>query len=175
MTGFYAFLRQDTIQHLDINTDTIPRLALINIPILSKVQLLFGVGFGSRIIGAFPSKIANQYIMLSGEGGPELGCPNVLTLPSSIHHPSYIATMTAKTFSAKVKSKVTTYNYPLLAHSNFGDTTEPLQIASIPPFLVYDSFKKNLDASEVPEQVLATDRDVGGQEITLHIHNFLLS
>ena len=63
---------------------------------------MFGVGFGSQIIGAMPSTIANQYVMLSGEGGVDLGCPNVLTLPESIHQPASIAEMAVEQFSTKV-------------------------------------------------------------------------
>ena len=46
-TDFYAFLKQDTIQPLDINADTILILDLVNKPISSKVRLVYGVGFGS--------------------------------------------------------------------------------------------------------------------------------
>ena len=84
-TGFYVFLRQDTIQPMELNTDTIPRLSMVYIPSSSKVLLVLGVGFGLWIICAFPSTIANQYGMLSGEGGTDLGCLNVLTLPDLIH------------------------------------------------------------------------------------------
>ena len=66
-TDFYGFLKQDTLQLLELNADTIPRLSLVNIPCSSMVRLVFGVGFESQIIGAMPSTIANQYIMLSGE------------------------------------------------------------------------------------------------------------
>ena len=101
-TDFYAFLRQDTIQPLELNADTISILALVNIPSSSKVQLVFGIGFGLRIIGALSSKIANKYVMLSGEGEPDFGCQNVLTLPASIHQPAYIATMNIKHFRTKL-------------------------------------------------------------------------
>ena len=43
--------------------------------------------------------------MLSGEGEPDLGCPNFLTIPASIHQPESIATMTAEQFSAKLVAK----------------------------------------------------------------------
>ena len=78
--------------------------------------------------------------MLRGEGGPDAGFPNVLTLLASIQQPAAIATMTVEKFSASMTSKETTYSYPLLARSNVGDKTELIQIAPIPPFLVYDGF-----------------------------------
>ena len=96
--------------------------------------------------------------MLSGEGGPYLGCPNVLNLPASIYQSESIATMNVKQFSAKVTEKGTTYSYPLLVHSNVGDTTELLQISPIPSFLVYDGFEKDLNAAEVLVRVLSMDR-----------------
>ena len=71
---------------------------------------MFGVGFVLRIIDVMSSTIAKQYIMLSSEGVQDLGCPNVLTLPSSILHPAYIATMTVKTNNTKVIAKGTSYN-----------------------------------------------------------------
>ena len=113
--------------------------------------------------------------MLSGEGGPYLGCPNVLNLPASIYQSESIATMTVKQFSAKVTEKGTTYSYPLLVLTSVCGTTELLQIAPILPFLVYDCFEKDLDAAEVFKRVLVMDRERVGQETTLNLHNFLLS
>ena len=108
-TDFYGILKQDALQQLELNGDTIPRLAPINIPRSLKVRLVFGVGFGLRIIGSMPLTIANQYVMLSNEGEPDLGCPNVLTLPASIHQPVTIATITVGQFSTKMTSKGTPY------------------------------------------------------------------
>ena len=48
-----------------------------------------------------PSTIENQYVMLSGERGPDLGYPNVLTLSDLIQNPASIVIMTVKQFSAK--------------------------------------------------------------------------
>ena len=93
---FYGFLRHATLQPLELNTNPIPKLAMVNIPILSKVQIVFDVAFGLGIIGAMQSTIANQYVMLIGEGGPDLGCPNILTFPDSIHHPASMAKMTVE-------------------------------------------------------------------------------
>ena len=93
---------QDTIQPLELNDEIIPILALVNIPISSKFWLVYGVEFGSQIISAPTLKIANKYVMLSGEGEPDFGCQNVLTLPASIHQPAYIATMNIKHFSTKL-------------------------------------------------------------------------
>ena len=118
--------------------------------------------FDSQIIGALPSTIENQYVMLSGEGGTDLSCPNGLTLPASIHQPVPISAMAIKTFSTKLAAKGTTYIYPLLARTIDGGKTELLQIAPIPPVLVYDGFEKDLDAVEVIEQVLSMDRGGGG-------------
>ena len=102
-THFYVFLKQDALQTLELNHDTISRLALVNIPISSNAQIVFGVGFGSRLIVAMLLTIANQYAILSGEGGPDIGCPNIITLPASIHQPASIAAMTIEKFSTKVK------------------------------------------------------------------------
>ena len=60
-------------------------------------------------------------------------------------------------------AKGTVYSYPLLALSNASDTTKLLQIAPIPPFIIYDGFEKYLDAEEVLERVLSVDRYRGGQ------------
>ena len=172
--NFYGFLKQDALQPLELNADTIPGLSLVNIPSLSKVRLMYGVGFRLRIIGTMPSTIANQYGMHSGEVGPDLGCANVLTLPSSIYQPANIAKIKIKEFITKVTAKVTAYNYPLLIRSNFSDTTKLLQIDPIPTFLIYDGFEKDLDAAEVLERVLFMDRNRGGQKMTLNLQQFLL-
>ena len=136
---------------------------------------MFGIDFGSRIIGAIPSTIANQYVMLSGEGGLDLGCPNMLTLPVSIHQPAFIATMTIERFSTNVTSKGTALNYPLLARSNASYTTKLPQIAPIPPFLIYEWFDKDIYAAEFIERVLSMNRDRGVQDKTLYLQQFLLS
>ena len=83
--------------------------------------------------------------------------------------------MEVEQFITKVTAKGTAYNYPLPARSNASDTTELLQIAPIPPFLVYDGFKKDIDAAEVLERVLAMDRVSGGQDTTLHLQKFFFS
>ena len=121
-----------------------------------------------------PSKIANQYVMISGEGGSDLGGPNVLTPPASIHQPASIATMTIEIFSTKVKEKGKAHNYPFLVCSNVNNTTKVLQISPIPPFLLYDGFEKDLDSAEVLERILSMDRDGGGQYMNLHLQQFLL-
>ena len=41
-------------------------------------------------------------------------------------------------------------NQTVFLRSNCNDTTEILQIAPIPQFLIYDGFEKDLDAEEVP-------------------------
>ena len=130
--------------------------------------LTLGVNARVRALG-FP------LLTLRGEGGRDLGCPNVLTFPVSIKQPASIATMKGGNFIIKMTSKVTAYNYPLLARFNVSDTTKLLQIAPIPSFLVYDDFKKDLNAVEVIKRVLAMDRDIGGQDMNLHIQKFLLS
>ena len=113
--------------------------------------------------------------MISGQVGPDLGCPNVLTLPASIQQPSAIGTMTVKHFSAKFTAKGLTYSYYLRSRTNVGGTTELLQIAPIPPFLVYDGFEKYLNAAELIEPILAMDSKGVGQAMTLHLQQFLLS
>ena len=50
--NFYGLLKQDALQPLELNAKTISILALVNIPVSSKVQIMFGIGFSSRIIGA---------------------------------------------------------------------------------------------------------------------------
>ena len=99
----------------------------------------------------------------------------MLTLPASIHQTAPIATMIIEQFSTKVTAKVIAYNYPLLARSNFSDTTKLLQIAPIPPFLVYDGFEKDIDTAEVLERVISMDRDGGGKEMNLHLQQLLFS
>ena len=65
----------------------------------------------------------------------------------------------------------TAYNYPLIVRSNISDATKLLQIAPIPPFLIYDGSEKDLDAAEPLERVLAMDIDGGGQDKTLNLQN----
>ena len=80
-TDLFHFLNQDSLQPLELNSDNIPRAALISVPSSNKVRLVYGMGFGSRMIRSSNSEITGKYVMLSGEGGLELGTPNVLTIP----------------------------------------------------------------------------------------------
>ena len=66
--------------------------------------------------------------------------------------------MTVEQFRTKFTAKGSTYSYPLLAHTNVGGTTELLEIAPIPPFLVYDGFEKDLNVAKVLDRVLAMGR-----------------
>ena len=64
----YEFLSEDEASKLELNTDTSPRVALINIPLTQKVRVVYSMGFGSKGIGA-TSKVANKFLFLSGDGG----------------------------------------------------------------------------------------------------------
>ena len=113
--------------------------------------------------------------MLRGEGGPDFGCQNVLTLSASIHQPASIATTNINQFSTKPIEKGSNYSYPLIARTHVGSTTKLPQITLIPPLFVYDGFEKDLDAAEVLKRVLDMERDSVGKVLILHIQNFLLS
>jgi hypothetical protein len=47
---FYAFLNDDS-HFLELNSDTTPRIALINVPQTSRVRVTYATGFGSKGIG----------------------------------------------------------------------------------------------------------------------------
>jgi hypothetical protein len=130
---FHAFLTMDDVQPLELNADDIPRVALVNIPSSSKVRVVYGTGFGSRTIGQAHSSITSKFVMLNGEGGNDLGYPNVLTLPRDIITPNDIATMTIQQFSTKLTSKGQNYTYPLLARNKVTTTKSIMQLAPISP------------------------------------------
>ena len=63
----FTFLYQHPSDRLDLNSDDVPRTALVNLPASSKVRLVYGLGFGTRQIGAPVSSITGRYVMLHGE------------------------------------------------------------------------------------------------------------
>ena len=82
-----------------------------------------------------------------------------------------MAVMTEAQFSTTITSKGATYTYPLLAKSNVMNSEQTMQMAPIPPYLVYDGFEKDLDTALVLERILNFSTKTSN--MLTHLHNFL--
>ena len=168
----YEFLSEDEASKLELNTDTSPRVALINIPLTQKVRVVYSMGFGSKGIGA-TSKVANKFLFLSGDGGPDSGTPTPIVLGSHAGDLRDVYTMTHEQFVARITTKGKNYTYPLLPRKSVTNTESIMMIAPIPAYLVYDGFTEDLDAADVYERLMSIDTSQNG--MYHHLEYFLLA
>ena len=78
----FTFLQSENAQYLDLNGDDTPRVALISIPLTKMVRVIYSLGMGSSGIGR-TNALANKFLMLTGDGGKDIGPPTPLVLPRS--------------------------------------------------------------------------------------------
>jgi len=67
----------------DLNGDNTIFTAIIMVPGTQKVKAIYGMGWGTARIGQV-SPVANKMLALFGEGGADLGTPQVIVLPEDI-------------------------------------------------------------------------------------------
>lgn len=171
----FGFLADENSALLELNADTTPRVALINIPQTSKVRVVFGLGFGSQGLGQV-SAISQQLLMLHGDGGGETGgIPSALVLPRSATTHHNINVMTVEQFSQKITEKGKDYAYPLLPRNKISSQAKLMQICPIPAYLVYDGFTTDLDAADVCERILSMETAGDYEDMFLHAQVFLLA
>jgi hypothetical protein len=168
----YDFLSEDEASKLELNADTLPRVALINIPLTQKVKVVYSIGFGSQGIGS-KSKVANKFLFLSGDGGKDSGNPTPIVLGSHAGALRDVSIMTHEQFSERITEKGKNYTYPLLPRKSVENTEMIMMIAPIPAYLVYDGFTDDLDAADVYERLLSVDTSSNGMYD--HAQHFLLA
>ena len=80
----FDFLNDPTSDLRDLNGDKTIFTAIIAVPGTQKVKVIYGMGRGTAQIGQV-SPVANKMLALFGEGGADLGTPQVIVLPDDIH------------------------------------------------------------------------------------------
>ena len=66
-----------------------------------------------------------------------------------------VAVITEAQFTATITAKGEAYIYPLLEKSNITNTEQTMQVATIPPYIVYDGFENDLDAALILERIMS--------------------
>ena len=168
----FTFLTEESPNLNKLNEDIVPRTILISVPRSKMIKLVYCGGMGSSPIGT-NSDIDGNYLFLSGDAGNELGSPLPVIIPTPMHLPETVFTMTHNQFSAAFTTKGVRYTYPLLQRNAVTTTTSVMKLAPIPAYLVYDGFNTNIDAAEVYERVLSV-ADHSTPTFT-HLKNFLLA
>jgi hypothetical protein len=172
---FYTFLSDDTSVLLQLNADKAYRVCLVGLPASSKVRIVHCMGLGSSAIG-MTSPVDNNLLLLTGDGGIDIGTPIPLMLDTTVRSKQETFSMTEAQFFTQLESQGANYTWPLRRRSeaaNSNTTTTIMQVAPIPAFLVMDGFTQDLDAADVYERILSLD-DHEGEAFT-HTKNFLLA
>jgi hypothetical protein len=144
-TEYFDFLTNTTSNLLELNTDEVVRVALIGLPNLAEVKIVYSGGFGSSGIG-FTSTEDGKFLFLCGDRGNDIGTPASLSLPATIRDMEEVAVMTPVQFTGKITEKGRNFSWPLHNRDKVTNTHEIMQLAPIPPFLVYNGFEKDLNA-----------------------------
>ena len=155
--GLFAFLTSADPALARLNEGNDIFVALVNVPKTSLVKVVYGLGLGSSPIGSSVSAVDGKLLMLHGDGNKDIGPPQPLVLPSTMVEKHSIATMTEAQFSSTLTAKGAGYSYPLLPRASVTTSLEMMQLAPIPPYLVYDGFHENLDAACVLERILVVN------------------
>eukprot|EP00957_Ditylum_brightwellii_P054470 4127163-Ditylum_brightwellii.AAC.1 len=145
----HKFIWDLTTPLLNLNTNGGRFTVMINIPHSNKVKLIHGVGVRAIAIGA-ASPTDGKLLMLSGEGNKMLGCPTVFCLPAEMRQKVVVKCPTDAEFQASLQGGNNPNSWHRLAASTVpsGNTEEMLQIAVVPPFIVFGGFCGDIEAED---------------------------
>ena len=169
----YQFLVDEDKELLQLNVDETPRTCLIGLPSSSQVRLIHCIGMGVSPIGAI-STLDNKLLCLTGDGGPDIGAPTPIVLPTTVTEKQDVLAMTKEQVFTTITTQGENYTWPLLSRLRANDansTASVMQIAPIPAFLVLDGIHQDLDAAEILERIESLDNKEG--EMFAHLTGFL--
>ena len=169
---FYNFLANNERNLLELNSDTTARTAIISIPGTNNVKVVYGVSIGASGIGQ-TLDTDDHLLLLQGDGGGDLGTPRPLTLPLTVLDKTDIATMTEAQFKTALTTQGANFTYPLVARAHITQTQNLMQLAPIPPFLVYDGINQDLNAANILERLLTINTE--DTPMYEHLKHFLKS
>jgi hypothetical protein len=177
-TAFFTFLTnlEKELLQLNIRDSNKPHTFLINLPNSSKVWVGHCIGVSASAIGATSPK-DGKLLVLTGNGGHDIGALAPLILPKSMVTTQDIISMTHELFVTHLAEKGRDYTWPLASQAKATKTTTNtvaiMTIAPIPIFLVNNGIDSNIDAALVYEQILGLD-DATNDMFT-HLKHFLLA
>jgi hypothetical protein len=169
-TEYFDFITNPSSNLLELNSDDVIRTAIIGIPNSSLVKTLYSGGIGASGIGHTSSDDGN-FLFLYGDGGPDIGAPSSMSLPASIREVKTIAVMTDEQCAAKLTEKGANFQWPLLPRDKVTTEESIMQIAPLPPYLLYDGISTDLNAALLYERIL--HEDTHGLPIFQHAKQFL--
>jgi hypothetical protein len=111
---FFTFLQDDNHNLLQLNMDNNPRTVVFGIPNSSKLHVRHALGLGASAIGS-TSPIDDKLLILTGDGGHDIGAPAPLILPKSVVETRAVITMSHEMFTAKLTEKGENYMWPLVS------------------------------------------------------------
>ena len=138
-----------------------PTTALVNIPKSNMARVVYGIGYGTALIGGV-SPLANKLLVLSGDGASATH-PTVLLLPDSVADNNVIKIPNNVEFDTK-RTTANGENYPMFKNSGVTKEKDMMKLMPIPTFFAYDGFKHDLEVLTVYNQV-ATLANAGNPDI----------
>jgi hypothetical protein len=173
---FFTFLQDPNHNLLQLNMDNTPRTVVFGIPNSSKLRVGHSLGLGASAIGS-TSPIDDKLLILTGDGGHDIGAPAPLVLPKSVVDTRAVITMSEEMFKLKLTEKGANYSWPLVSRAKATETevikADIMQIAPVPAFLLYDGIDNDVDAAELYERLL--DLDDATAPVLVHLKHFLLA
>ena len=113
-------------------------------------------------------------MVLTGEGGKELGTPNVLVLPPTLLQQRTVVSMSDDQFTNTYSAKGKDFSWPLLRKADMGGLEADIYcLCPIPAFLVYDGFTCDLNAAEVLERLSSLPANADYDVLYDHAKHFL--
>jgi len=150
----FNFLNEPTSSDLrDLNGDNTIFTAIIAVPGTQKVKVIYGMGRGTTQIGQV-SPVANKMLALFGEGGANLGTPQVIVLPDDIRAKYEVRCLTDAVILMAFQGGNQAVDQPVARANAVTNKHNIMCIAPIPAYLVFDGFETDLDASMVYERLM---------------------
>jgi len=151
--AFLNFLNDPTIDLRDLNGENTIFMAIIMVIGTQKVKVIYGMGRGTAQIGQV-SPVANKMLSLFGEGGADLGTPQVIVLPDDIRAKYKVRGLTDAVIITAFQGGNQAVDQPVGRASSVTNKHDIMRIAPIPAHLVFDGFDTDLDASIVYERLM---------------------
>lgn len=98
-----------------------PRTVIFGIPNSSKLWIGHAMGLGASAIG-HTSPIDDKLLILTGDGGHDIGAPAPFVLPMSVVETRAVITMSHNMFKAKLTEKEANYSWPLVSRAKAIET-----------------------------------------------------
>lgn len=156
--ALFQFLQTNGNDLRDLNSDDSLFTTLVAVPDSNRVKLVYGLGFGTAGIGRV-SSVAGKLLALTGEGGGEIGPAQTMVLDASLKVKVTMKNITTAQVATVFGSGNQRVDQSVMKALDVHGESTIMKMAPIPPYLVYDGFEDDLDASMVYERVMDCQHD----------------